>query len=81
VTRTGAGLYTLSRIWGSEGDEYEDGCLLGCSALYVMSIAPIMEAVSTSETLVNSYNSTRRYNSEDCYLRTHCPREKCIVVA
>jgi hypothetical protein len=23
----------LSRIWGSHGDEYEDSCLLGCSAV------------------------------------------------
>jgi hypothetical protein len=23
----------LSRIWGSHGGEYEDGCLLGCSAV------------------------------------------------
>jgi hypothetical protein len=35
-------------------------------------IALIMEAVQTSETLVHSYKSTRRYNPEDsrlqCYL-------------
>jgi hypothetical protein len=24
---------SLSRIWGSHGGEYEDGCLLGCSAV------------------------------------------------
>jgi hypothetical protein len=23
----------LGRIWGSHGGEYEDGCLLGCSAV------------------------------------------------
>jgi hypothetical protein len=23
----------LSRIWGSHGGEYEDGCLLGCSTV------------------------------------------------
>jgi hypothetical protein len=30
-----------------------------------------MEAVSTSETLVNFYQTTRRYNPEDSHLRTH----------
>jgi hypothetical protein len=23
----------VSRIWGSHGGEYEDGCLLGCSTV------------------------------------------------
>jgi hypothetical protein len=36
----------MGRIWGSYGDEYEDG----------------------SETLVNLYHSTRRYNPEDSHL-------------
>jgi hypothetical protein len=31
-------------------------------------IALMMEAVSTSETLVNFYQSTRRYNPEDSHL-------------
>jgi hypothetical protein len=30
-----------------------------------------MEAARTSETLVNLYQTTRRYNSEDSHLRTH----------
>jgi hypothetical protein len=34
-------------------------------------IALMMEAVQTSETLVNSHQSTRRYNPEDSHLRTH----------
>jgi hypothetical protein len=42
----------------------EDGCLLGCIAL-------MMEAARTSETLVNFYQTTRRYNPEDSHLRTH----------
>jgi hypothetical protein len=25
--------FQLSRIWGFHGGEYEDGCLLGCSAV------------------------------------------------
>jgi hypothetical protein len=31
----------------------------------------LMEAVQTSETLVNSYQSTRRYNPEDSHLHSH----------
>jgi hypothetical protein len=34
-------------------------------------IALMMEAVRTSETLVNFYQTTRRYNPEDSNLRTH----------
>jgi hypothetical protein len=36
-----------------------------------MIIALMMEAVQTSETLVNSYQSTRRYNPEDGHLHSH----------
>jgi hypothetical protein len=31
----------------------------------------MMEAASTSETLVNFFQTTRRYNPEDSHLRTH----------
>jgi hypothetical protein len=31
----------------------------------------MMEAASTSETLVNFYQTTRRYNPEDSHLHTH----------
>jgi hypothetical protein len=35
-------------------------------------VAPCsLEAARTSETLVNFYQTTRRYNSEDSNLRTH----------
>jgi hypothetical protein len=34
-----------------------------------MSIALMMEAARTSETLVNFYQTTRRYNSEDSHLQ------------
>jgi hypothetical protein len=34
-------------------------------------IALMMEAASTSETLVNFYQTNRRYNPEDSHLRTH----------
>jgi hypothetical protein len=33
--------------------------------------ALMMEAARTSETLVNFYQTTRRYNPEDSHLRTH----------
>jgi hypothetical protein len=33
--------------------------------------ALMMEAARTSETLVNFYPTTRRYNPEDSHLRTH----------
>jgi hypothetical protein len=39
------------------------------------SIALMMEAASTSETLVNFYQTTRRYNLEESHLHTH-RREK-----
>jgi hypothetical protein len=32
----------------------------------------MMEAARTSETLVNFYQTTRRYNSEDSYLLSYC---------
>jgi hypothetical protein len=34
-------------------------------------IALMMEAARSSETLVNFYQTTRRYNPEDSHLRTH----------
>jgi hypothetical protein len=34
-------------------------------------IALMMEEARTSETLVNFYQTTRRYNPEDSYLSTH----------
>jgi hypothetical protein len=36
-----------------------------------MTIALMMEAVRTFESMVNLYQSTRRYNPEDSHLRTH----------
>jgi hypothetical protein len=35
------------------------------------AIALMMEAARTSETLVNFYQTTRRYNPEDSHLHTH----------
>jgi hypothetical protein len=36
-----------------------------------MTIALMMEAARTSETLVNFYQITRRYNPEDSHFRIH----------
>jgi hypothetical protein len=36
-----------------------------------MAVALMMEAARTSETLVNFYQTTQRYNPEDSHLRTH----------
>jgi hypothetical protein len=33
----------------------------------------MMEAAKTSETLVNFYQTTRRYNPEDSYLKKYIP--------
>jgi hypothetical protein len=40
-----------------------------CSLVEV--IALMMKAASTSETSVNSYQTTRRYSPEDSHLHTH----------
>jgi hypothetical protein len=56
------------------GDEYEDGCLLGCCAVSEVLAASIiramMEAASISETSVNVYQTTRRNNPEDSHLQS-----------
>jgi hypothetical protein len=49
----------------------EDGCLLGCSGVLSGGIALMMEAARTSETLVNFYQTTRRYNPEDSHLHAY----------
>jgi hypothetical protein len=41
-----------------------------CSLVEVM-IALMTEAARTSETMVNFYQTTRRYNPEDSHLRNH----------
>jgi hypothetical protein len=45
----------LSRIWVSHGGEYEDGCLLGCSAVWSGRSLP-------------TFQTTRRYNPEDSHI-------------
>jgi hypothetical protein len=37
----------------------------------MIAIALMMEAARTSETLVNLYQTTRRYNPEDSHLRNY----------
>jgi hypothetical protein len=41
------------------------------AVFWVVASCRLMEAVHTSETLVNSYQSTRRYNQEDSHLHSH----------
>jgi hypothetical protein len=41
-----------------------------CTKVAAESITPMMEAVQTSEMLVNLYQSTRRYNPEGSHLQT-----------
>jgi hypothetical protein len=57
----------LSRKGRRKEETNEDGCLLGCG----VEIALMMEAAGTSETSVNFYQTTRRYNPKDSHLRTH----------
>jgi hypothetical protein len=44
--------------------------VLAASIIWTI-IALMMEAARTSETMVNFYQTTRRYNPEDSHLRTH----------
>jgi hypothetical protein len=53
----------FGEISGSDGGEYEDGCLLGDL------IALMMEAASTYETSLNFYQTTRHNNPEGSHLR------------
>jgi hypothetical protein len=48
-------------------------CIAGWSVInsLLISIALMIEAARTSETLVNFYQTTRRYIPEDSHLRTH----------
>jgi hypothetical protein len=56
-------LLLLGDTSNSHGDEYENGCLLGCCEIVLM-----MEAVNTSEMSVNFCQTTRRNISEDSLL-------------
>jgi hypothetical protein len=49
-------------ISGSQGGEYEDGFLLGCSAVWI--------DMSLNIILVKLYQSTRRYDPEHSRLHT-----------
>jgi hypothetical protein len=62
----------LFDISGFHGGENEDGCLLGCCAVWSSRSSPdvalMMEAASTTETSVNFYQTTRHNNPEDSHL-------------
>jgi hypothetical protein len=52
------------------------------AVFWVVAIALMMEAASTSETLVNFYQTTRRYNPEDShfhYITCHVPSVEDLV--
>jgi hypothetical protein len=42
----------------------------------VVEVYLMMEAARTSETLVNFYETTRRYNPEDSHLSLSCSQEQ-----
>jgi hypothetical protein len=52
------------------GNEYEDGCLLGCGAVSGRSLPTfqMMEAGNTAGMAVNFYQITWQYNPEDSHL-------------
>jgi hypothetical protein len=52
---------------GGGGDRHEDFMIP--KAYYIITL--MMEAGKTSETLVNFYHSTWRYNPDDIHLRNH----------
>lgn len=60
-------MFLAIMTWVSHGGDYEVGCLTGCSAVKTgvslpTIIALTMEAVGTSVTSANSYQSTQRYS-------------------
>jgi hypothetical protein len=51
------------------------------AVFWVVEIALMMEAVSTSETSVNFYQTTRRNNPEDSHPRpSHCPLLSTVMI-
>jgi hypothetical protein len=75
-------LQTVTNLWfPEEGGEFLDQLnkerrwlssgLQRCVEWHRTIIALMMEAVQTSETSVNSYQSARRYDPEDGHLHTH----------
>jgi hypothetical protein len=53
--------YPATDIWGSHGGEDDDVVVLGCDVTSALK----MEKVYFSETLVSTYESTRRHNPEE----------------
>jgi hypothetical protein len=57
-------------------EEEEDGCLLGCSAVYSGRSLPMFQRSLLPPSSARyspdpSYQTPRRYNPEDSHLRTH----------
>jgi hypothetical protein len=50
--------------------------VLAASIIRAMNL--MLEAASTSETLVNFYQTTWRYNPEDAIFKTFCCRVCCV---
>jgi hypothetical protein len=81
-------------ISGSHGGDYEDvfWVVAPCSLVEFTDVSEVlaasiiraimMEAVSTSQTSVNFYQTTRRNNPEDSHLRSlSCSQEPALHVA
>jgi hypothetical protein len=68
----------LAFAWRGEATFIKPDIRLKRAVFWVVApcslITLMMEAARTSETLVNFYQTTRRYNPEDSHLRTQ-PRE------
>jgi hypothetical protein len=68
----------VNAVLGSHSGAYEDGCFLGCYAVWSSSAAAsvirtastalMMEAAVATETSVNLYQTTRHNNPEDSHL-------------
>jgi hypothetical protein len=57
------------KVWNFIRLEVLTAVTMKMAVFWTVAIALMMEAVQTCETLVNSYQSTRRYNPEDGHLQ------------
>jgi hypothetical protein len=61
----------MRKIWFRKKMKMAVFSVVAPCSLGGLLIALMMEAARTSETLVNFYQTTRRYNPEDNHLRSH----------